>query len=432
MLRRPIQQKDAAMKTSLLLALTTSVSWVAAINAWAMDWPQWRGPDRNGVSRETGLLQEWPKEGPKLSWVVRDAGSGYSTPSVQGARLFLMGNRGLDQEFVAARSVQDGQKIWETRVGKVGNPEQEPKFPAARSTPTVDGARVYALGSDGDLVCLEMDSGKVVWQKNVREAFGGKPGTWAYSESPLVDGDQVVCSPGGREAAILALDKQTGEVKWKTAVPEEETAAYSSAIRVEAGGVAQYVQMLGRGLVGVDAQTGKLLWRYERTVSRYKANIPTPVARGAEVFSAGAGTGGGLVRLKAANVTVTPEEVYFSPKLPSAVGGAVLVGDHLFGTGNAGMTCSQFSTGEVKWEARALGAASLCYADGRLYLHAESGEVALVEPSAEQFLEKGRFIPVDPPKRSQPMEKAWAYPVVANGKLYLRDQDMLWCYDIRK
>src|SRR5262249_50674524 len=160
---------------------------VASCAVIADDWPQWRGPQRNGISSEKGLLQEWPKEGPKLLWKLRDAGTGYSTPSVVGDRLYLLGNRDLENEFVAALSVKDGQRVWSTRLGNVGNPKQKPNFPAARSTPTVEGDVLYALGSDGDLACLDLSKGKTIWHKNLRTDFGGKPGDWAYSESPLID-----------------------------------------------------------------------------------------------------------------------------------------------------------------------------------------------------------------------------------------------------
>lgn len=404
---------------------------VAAFPLSGADWPQWRGPQRDGISRESGLLKEWPKEGPKLLWQAKNIGAGYSTPAVVGERLYLLSNEGLDNEFVQALSAQDGRRLWQTRLGKVGNPNQQPKFPAARSTPTVDGELLYALGSDGDLACVEVATGKVRWQKSLRSDFGGKPGTWAYSESPLVDGDTVLCTPGGAEATLVALNKKTGEVLWKSALPGGDEAAYASALVVEAAGVKQYVQMLQQGLAGVEAKTGKFLWRYDKTVSRFKANIPTPVVRDNLIYSAGAGTGGGLVRLKANDNVVEAEQVYFSPKLPAAIGGAVLLGDHLYGTGNQGMQCVEFATGAVKWDHAALGAASLCLAGDRLYLHGENGEVALVEPSPDGYREKGRFTPPDQPKRSQPMEKAWVYPVVANGRLYLRDHHMLWCYDIK-
>lgn len=403
---------------------------LSAATALADDYPQWRGPNRDGISSAKGLLKEWPKDGPKLLWQAQDIGSGYSTPAVVGGRLYLLGNQGLDNEYVQALSAQDGKRLWSTTIGKVGNPDQNPKFPATRSTPTVDGERLYALGSDGDLVCLETASGKLVWHKSLRTDFGGKPGTWAYSESPLVDGDTLVCAPGGGDATLAALNKQNGDLIWKCPVPGGDDAAYASAIVVEVAGTRQYVQMLQKGLVGVEAKTGKLLWRYANTVSKYGANIPSPVAANGLVFSAGAGTGAGLIKLSVRDGAWTAEQVYFSPKLPTAIGGAVKIGEYLYGTTGQSMLCVEFATGTLKWEERALGTASLCYADGRLYLHGENGEIGLVEPSPEAYREKGRFAPPGQPARLNQMEKAWTYPVVANGRLYVRDQGTLWCYDV--
>ena len=373
---------------------------MVSLSLQAGDSPQWRGPHRDGVSEESGLAKEWPKEGPKLAWKATDVGSGYSSPSVVGERIYLLGNDGLENESLQALSAVNGKRVWSTRLGKVGKPGQRPSFPAARSTPTVVGALVYALGSDGDLACVETATGKVKWQKNLRTDFGGVAGEWAYAESPLIDGTSVISTPGGADATLLALNAGTGDVQWKSALPEADQAGYSSPIAVEVGGVKQIVQLVQKGLVGVDAKSGKLLWRYAKAVSRYGANIPTPVASKGEIYTASAGTGGGLVRLKAAGGAVTAEEVYFESKLPTAIGGVVKVGDFLYGTTAQAMLCLEFATGKLKWEDRALGAASLCAADGRLFLHGENGEVALVEPSAEGYREKGRFTPSDLPKKS--------------------------------
>ncbi len=261
------------------------------------DWPQWRGPERSGISKETGLLKEWPKEGPKLLWQVNDIGDGYSTPAVVGKRIYLMSNRGMENEFVQALSTQDGKVIWTARVGNVGNPNQNPPYPKARSTPTVDGNLIFALGSDGDLACLDAKSGKIRWQKSIRKEFGGQPGEWAYAESPLVDGDVVVVTPGGAQATMVALNKKTGALIWKSAVPGGDPAGYTSAIIVQAAGRKQYVQFLSKGLIGVDAKTGEFLWRY-KDVAKGPAQYFTPVARGEHVYGGALGVGGGLVRLK--------------------------------------------------------------------------------------------------------------------------------------
>ena len=429
--RNPMRTHPIHRHRPLPAIAAVAVIIAATCAAPGADWPQWRGPNRDGHSQEKGLLKEWPAAGPKLLWQVTDAGSGYSTPAVIGDRLYLLANEGLENEFVAARSTQDGKRVWSTRLGKVGQPKQDPNFPAARSTPTVERESLYALSSDGDLACLETGTGKTRWQKNLRTDFAGKPGTWAYAESPLVDGDTLVCTPGGSEATLLALNKKTGAILWKCALAEGDEAAYSSALVIEAGGVRQYVQLLQKGLVGVEAKTGKLLWRYAKPISRFNANIPTPVASGNMIYVGSAGTGGGAVILTAKGGGVAVEQLYFESKLPTAIGGAIKVGDFLYGTTAQAMLCVEFATGQVKWEDRALGAASLCYADGRFYLHAENGDVALVEPSPEAYREQGRFTPPGQPKHANPMEKAWAYPVVANGRLYLRDHGLLWCYAVR-
>lgn len=416
----------------VLGGLGAALLTAAPLPSRADDWPQWRGPGRDGVSRETGLLQQWPTDGPRLVWRITDAGGGYSTPSVVGASFYLLGNEGLENEFVQARRVSDGSVIWTTRLGPVGNPKQQPSYPGARSTPTVEGDVLYALGSDGDLACVELATGQIRWRRQIRTEFGGKPGVWAYSESPLVAGDLVICAPGGSEATVLALDKSSGEVRWKSALPEADEAAFASAIVVEAAGRRQIVQLLQKGLVGLDPANGKLLWRFSKPVSRYGANIPTPLAHHEYVYAASAGTGGGAVRLVSSDGTAGFEEAYFESKLPTAIGGSVAVGDALYGTTAQALLCFNVATGALHWEERALGAASLCLADGRLYLHGENGEVALVEPSLEGYREKGRFTPPDRPPSSSPMEKSWAYPVVANGRLYLRDLQTVWCYDLRR
>lgn len=399
----------------------------------ADDWPQWRGPARDGISQEKGLLKQWPPEGPKLDWQIDDLGEGYSTPAVAKGRIYVLANRGLDDEFVKALDAKNGKELWSTRLGKVGNPNQKPSYPAARSTPTVDGDLLFALGSDGDLACLDVEHGKPRWQKNLREQFAGKPGIWAYSESPLIDGDVLVCTPGGSAATMLALDKNSGEVIWKSPMSESDDAAYSSPIVVEAAGVRQYVQLLQKGLVGVDTKSGKLLWRYAKPISRFDANIPTPLAADGYVYVASAGTGGGAIRLKKVDEgTIEPQEIYFSTQLPTAIGGAVKIGDYLYGTTAQAMLCIELATGKVKWHERGLGAASLCHADGRFYLHGENGDMALVEASPEGYRQKGRFTPPNLPGERQSMGKAWAYPVVADGRLFIRDGNMLWAFDVKQ
>ena len=430
--------KSRLLTTIAAIGLCCSVVFVtksANMPAATADWPQWRGPQRDGVSKETGLLKQWPKEGPKLVWQVNDLGDGYSTPSVVGDRIYLMSNQGMENEFVQARSTKDGKPIWTTRIGNVGNPNQNPPYPKARSTPTVDGKFIYALSSDGDIACLEAGTGKIRWQKNIRKEFGGQPGEWAYAESPLVDGDVVVVTPGGAEATIVALNKKTGALIWKSAVPDGDPAGYASAIVVQAGGRKQYVQSLTKGYVGVDAKTGKFLWRYKE-VAKGPAQYFTPVARGEYVYGGALGVGGGMVRLKPASDGIAAEQVYFERGLPNGIGGAVLVGDHIYGTEvGQNLVSADFITGKVKWQDKSFGWASLAYADGHLYLHGINGDVALVEATPEAYREKGRFTPPAQPKKKQAgpfPEGAFAYPVIANGRLYIRDLGTLWAYDIKQ
>src|SRR5436309_5017036 len=366
------------MKPRWFLLVPAGAAIVTLIAA-AADWPQWRGPLRNGISQESGLLKQWPKDGPAQRWRIDDIGDGYATPSVVGARLYVLGNRGMENEFIQALSVEDGKTIWSTRLGNVGSPNQEPPYPMARSTPTIDGDRMYAIGSDGDLACLRTANGKVVWQKSLRADFGGKPGKWAYAESPLIDGDVLVATPGGADATLVALNKKTGAVIWKSAVPGGDPAAYSSAIVFAAAGHKHYIQFLDKGVVGVDANTGRFLWRYART-STGPANIPTPVAHDGYVYSANARRfGGGLVQLHAANEGVSAEEVYFERDVPNSLGGQVLLAGYLYGTNPKGMVSAEFVTGKVKWQSEGVGPGAVMYADGRLYIHGEHGDVALIE-----------------------------------------------------
>ncbi|HKX27761.1 MAG TPA: PQQ-binding-like beta-propeller repeat protein, partial [Blastocatellia bacterium] len=271
-------QLQTAIVAFCLCFSTASVISSADNGLSTTDWPQWRGPERNGISQERGLLKQWPAEGPKLLWQVNEIGDGYSTPAVVGTQIYLMSNRGLENEFVQSLSTKDGKPIWTTRVGNVGNPDQNPPYAKARSTPTVDGDLIYALGSDGDLVCLEAKSGEIRWRKSLRQEFGGKPGEWAYAESALVDGDMVVVTPGGEQATMVALNKKTGAVVWKSAIPGGDSAEYTSAVVVQAGGRRQYVQCLNKGLVGVDAKTGQFLWRYKEVI-KGPAQYFSPIVR---------------------------------------------------------------------------------------------------------------------------------------------------------
>lgn len=395
----------------------------------ADDWPQWRGPDRTGISKETGLLKEWPREGPKLVWQITDLGEGYGAPAVVGERIYFQASNGKSDEYVVALNAQDGKKLWTMRLGAVG-PNQGPQYVSSRSTPTVEGELLYALGSDGELACLETASGKVRWQKQLRKDFGGKPGAWAYAESPLIDGDVLVCTPGGDKATMVALKKTTGDVIWQCPVPGGDAAGYASVIVVETAGRKQYVQFLGKGLVGVDAKSGKFLWRYDQT-GKGPANIPTPVAKDGYIYTAASRFGGGLVKLKVTEDGVAAEQVYYERGLPNNIGGSVLIDGHLYGTTNEGLQCVEFTTGKVKWKEKSVGASSILAADGKLYLHGENDQVILADVNPSEYKESGRFSLPAQPKRTVRGEVAWAYPALANGRFYVRDVGVVWCYDVK-
>jgi outer membrane protein assembly factor BamB len=400
------------------------------------DWPQWQGPDRNAVSRERGLLKEWPKDGPPLAWKITGLGGGQSTPSVAAGRIFGMSNRG-DDEVVWALSEKDGKELWVRRLGPAF-PQRRPQAQEGPAcTPTVDGERLYVLGLGGELACLQVRDGKILWQRSLTRDFGGRVPVWSYRESPLVDGDRVICTPGGSDATLAALDKLTGKTIWKSQVPGSPGAAYASAIAIDFGGQREYVQLTQRALVGVAASDGKFLWRYDKPAARTGINCSTPVYHDGLVFAAAAyNTGGGLVKLsKDGTNGVKAEEVYFTQKMQNHHGGMIFLDGCLYGAngGNGGgfLVCLDFRTGKVLWDERDKGRSgapkgSVALADGRLYYRTENGTLLLIEPNPKQYIERGRF---RQPDRSE--KPAWAHPVVANGKLYVRDQDVLFCYDVK-
>jgi len=405
--------------TRTALASIAALAFVSS--AFAVDWPQWRGPDRTGISADKNLLQEWPKDGPKLRWKITDLGTGYSAPAIVKGVVYIQTTRKGD-EFAVALDEKTGKETWATKIGKVGA-NRGPQYPGTRATPTVDGDRLYCLASDGELNCLDT-AGKVIWHKNLAKEFDGAVGAWAYTESVLIDGDELICTPGGSKATLAALKKETGDVIWKSEVPGGDIADYASVMIVEAAGRKQYVQYMRKALVGVDAKTGKFLWKYSATQDQ-GASMLTPVVSKDTVFVAGARKGGGLVALKAEGDGVTAKEVYFDKAVAPGIGGAVLLDGYLYGFSGANLFCAEFATGKVQWKEASVGASALCFADNRLYVRGQKGEVALVEVNPKMYVEKGRF--TQPERTRTP---AWPHPVVANGGLYLRDMDVLLCYDI--
>lgn len=396
-------------------------------------WPQWRGPNRDDISPDKGLLQQWPEGGPPLAWKVGGLGSGYSSVSIADGRILTMGNTDEGQ-WVFALELDGGREIWKSRIGD----KSTNSYPGTRCTPTIDGECVYAISSNGDLACLSFSDGSPIWSVNFPRDFQGKMHSgWGFSESPLVDGEKVVCTPGGSEAGIVALNKKTGEPIWKCAIPPlgnngGDGAAYSSIVISNGAGIKQYVQLMGRGVVGVAADSGKFLWGYNR-IANGTANIPTPLVHDNYVFcSSGYGTGAALLELKRAGREVQAEEVYFhnGKELQNHHGGMIMLGDYVYlghGHNNGAPTCIEWKTGKTMWrENRGPGGKTghVTYADGQLYFRYESGLMALIAADPEKYVLNGTF---DIPEGKTP---SWAHPVVIGGKLYLRDQERLLCFDV--
>ena len=423
---------------SLAAPLAIVALFLCTTGALADSWPQWRGQNRDGKSSETGLLQSWPEGGPPLAWRSDGLGGGFSSVAVAGGRIYTLGDQGDAQYAIAVRRI-DGAIVWKTKIG----PAWKDKYLGPRSTPTVDGGHVYVVGTEGDVFCLRARTGEVRWSRNLPKDFGGTmmkaQGTyeWKFSESPLIDGDRIIVTPGAKDATIVALDKNSGEEIWRAAIPDlgergADGAGYSSVVVSEAGGIRQYVQFVGRGVIGVEAETGRFLWGYN-TVANDVANIATPLIDGNLVFaSSGYGTGSALIELGGTDDGITAKEVYFldAETMQNHHGGLILHDGFVYtGTGhNKGFPLSvKLADGEVAWgkiRNEGQGSAAVSYADGRLYFRYQDGLMVLVEATPEGYREHGSFmIPeVDSP--------SWAHPVIAGGKLYLREQDNLFCYDI--
>jgi outer membrane protein assembly factor BamB len=403
-------------KTKTLGAIALLFVCTAVIGQTGGEWPQWRGANRDGISKETGLLKQWPEGGPPLVWKASGAGRGYSSFAISKGRLYTMGLRG-DREFIIAFDITNGKEVWATPNGRAFRND---RGDGPRGTPTLDGDRLYALGGNGDFSSLDLKTGKVVWTMNVLQKFGGSNIKWGISESPLVIGDKVLVNAGGPGASIVALKKTDGTLIWKS---QSDEAGYSSAVPVEVGGTTQVIFFTGSRAVGLDLSDGRLLWEYARP-SNNVANIATPVVRANRVWiSSDYGTGGGLVEIRADGKA---QEVYFTKEMRNHHATSILIGDHLYGFSSSILTAMRFDTGEVAWRDRSVGKGSLTYADGHLYAFSENGVVGLVEANPAAYREKGRF------RIQQGSLPTWTHPVVAGGRLYLRDQDTIYAFDVRE
>jgi outer membrane protein assembly factor BamB len=391
----------------LLLALTFSILLPGA------DWPQWRGPNRDGISSETGLLDKWPAAGPPLVWKATGLGEGYAAFSIVGNRLYTQGQHG-EQEFVYAYDTATGKQVWRTPSGRA---YRESRGNGPRGTPTFDGGRLYAIAADGTLLCLDAASGKRIWGKNFTSDFGGSMPNWGYSESPLVEGDRVIVTPGGQGASVVALNKLTGETIWKSG---NDGAGYSSPMPYDAGGKRNVVVFTQSAVVALDMKTGEQQWRYAQVANRV-ANIATPIVQNGHVFvSSDYGTGCALLKLPAGT------QVYFHREMKNHYSSSVLVNGTVYGFNSAVLTAMNFLTGEVAWRDRSVGKGSVAYAEGHIYAIGENGTIGLVEATPTAYKEKSRF------EISRGAFPTWTPPVIANGRLYVREQDNLYSYNIKR
>ncbi len=392
----------------------------------AGDWPQFRGPNRDDISTDTGLLKEWPSGGPPLAWKATGIGAGYSGVSISGQRVFTMGDQ-AGASYVHALNLADGKLLWSTKVGKAGAPGWG-GFAGPRCTPTVDGNLVFAADQWGELVCVNAVTGKELWRKNYEKDFGSKRPEWGYAESPLVDDDKVVVTPGGPQGALVALNKTSGATVWRSK-EFTDAAQYASLIVAEMGGVRQYISLTDASVAGIAAREGRLLWKARRKGST--AVIPTPIYSDHQVYvTSGYNIGCNLFKILIDGDSFIAEQVYDNKVMVNHHGGVVKVGDYLYGYSEGkGWTCQNFKNGEAVWVEKAkLRKGSLTFADGNFYCREEDGKgtVVLVEATSSGYKERSRF---NPPDRSS--KNSWPHPVVAGGKLYLRDQDVLLCFDVK-
>jgi outer membrane protein assembly factor BamB len=407
------------MRKGFVLAIAVVIGSVVVA---AADWPQWQGADRTRMSKETGLLKEWPAAGPPVIWTANNLGTGYGSMGVVGDRVFLQGARG-PSSFVIALNRADGMEVWAKAIGPIDTRMRTNMGAGPRGTPTVDGDRLYVLTEAGDLACLKTD-GSPVWQLNILKDFGGSQLQWMISESPLVDGPHLVVSPGGPGAGIVKLDKMTGKTVW-TSKELSDPAGYSSITVANIQGVRTYMTFTARAGVGVRASDGKLMFSYAKAANNV-ANIATPVFSNDKVFFSSAyGAGGGLLALTVKDGEVAATEVYHTPNMRNHHGGMVLVDGYLYGFSDLILTCLEFATGNVMWRDRSVGKGSVTYADGHLYIQGENSMVGLAEASSTGYREKGRF---SIPEKGQ---LSWAHPVISDGRLYVRNQDTLLVYDIK-
>jgi outer membrane protein assembly factor BamB len=424
------KRRLAAMVFAGSMALAAAVNFAdVPKDGSAKDWPQFHGPARDNISKETGLLKEWPQGGPPLAWKAKGIGEGHSSVSVAGGKIFTAGAEGSERSggttSVVALNEADGKIAWKSKLGE--NWKNDQGGFGSRATPTVDGDRVYMIGPVGDVACFNAADGKEIWHANLKNDFGGNPPGWGFSESPTIDGDNMICTPGGRGGTVLALNKMTGKEVWRSK-DFKDAAAYAPTLIADIGGVHQIVSFTEQHLAGINAKDGSVLWVADRPGKT--AVIPTPVIKDDYIFvTSGYKVGCDLFKINFAGGKFTPEKIYSNGDMQDHHGGVIGLDGNIYGHSDSkGWVCMDMLTGKVKWSDKGVGKGSIAYADGHFYCRSEgkTGTIALIEASPDGYKEHGRF---DQPDRSG--KQAWPHPVIANGKLYIRDMDTLLCYDIK-
>ena len=431
----PVTQCSPIMKNFFAPTLTVVLSVIFVSSTLAVDdWPFWRGPNHNDRSEESGLMKSWPEGGPEQVWVNKKGGLGYAGFAVADGRLYTMG---LEQgsEFALCLDADSGKELWRATIGRV---YRNGWGDGPRSTPSVDGDRVYFMSGVGNLACLNTKDGKEKWSVKMSD-FGGEVPKWGFAESPLVDGDRVVCTPGGSQTSIVALDKMTGKTLWKskpiTSTLSDGTktsppkAHYSSVLPVTHNGKKQYVQLLVLAVVGLDAETGELLW--QSSFPGRTAVIPSPLYHDGNVYvTAGYGVGSKLIALSDMQ---TAEDKWSSKDMQNHHGQVIRVGDHVYGSSARAFVCQSLEDGKMTWADRKIKKGAISYADG-MFFHIEerSGRVIMFEAKPEGRPNvTGEFVLSPQSKRRNPRGAIWVHPVISNGKLYLRDQEVIHCYKLK-
>ena len=423
------------LKARTVFHILMAAGSVLGVAARAADWPTFRGPDRTGVAPDTNLLEAWPTEGPPLVWQTAGAGRGYASLAIVGDRIYTLGDAlstaSDADEYLTCFDRATGKPIWKTKTGQPWTDGQE-SWQSSRSTPSVDGDMVYVITPFGQLIACRTQDGREVFRVDLKTQFGGTKGdSWGYSESVTIDGDRLVCTPGGEQATMVALDKKTGQLIWACPIKLDRGAGHSSIVIATVGGRSVYVQTTAAGAFAVDATTGRFLWAYP--IDKTTAVIPTPIIKDDLVFfAAGYKRGGALLRqVPGPGGQVTIKEIYgLKPELANKHGGIVLVGDHLYGdSDDKGIPfCAELMTGKVVWKELGSGrnSATVFAADGHIYVRYANGTLALVKADPAGYQEVSSF--AVPGSGDRP---SWAHMVILDGLLYLREGDAILCYDVR-